>query len=181
MDYNSGWLALIDADGKTIQGFYDNRIGDYQEKIFDIGDADLNSVRLAVSGYRYDHVILGPWSVSFTVDQILPKDKVVFTPVDSPYFETVEITYSAITTSLWITLKEDSKGLGKYTSEVSDYISSFEPPYFTLSDGSMIALSDRGVIVDPIIATVDCLSEYFDIKTLHSITFCGEEYVFDCD
>ena len=178
MDYNYGWLHLLDGEGNTIQSFHDVSMGDYREMVFDVGDADLQTIRLAVTGYHYDYVIPGPWSVSFVADQKMPKETVTFTPIDSPYFKTIELTYSSLATSLWIPLKDedDMEGSG-YTRIVGDYISSFESPYLTLDDGSVVALGIQSMMVDPTIASADYRSEYFDISMLRSITFCGEEYI----
>jgi hypothetical protein len=55
-----------------------------------------------------------------------------------------------------------------------------DPPYLTLDDGTAIALedADSGMMFDYFGGSADYVSEYFDIGQLHSITFCGEEYIF---
>jgi hypothetical protein len=178
-DYNYGFLHLLSSDGSAIQSFYDRRIGAYHESVFDVRGIDLDAIQLAVSGPEFENVLLGPWNMSFTADQKMPKRTITVNPAESLYFEKIDITYSPLATSFEISLTgNDEWDVREYLSLVSNYIKSFEPPYYSLTDGSVITLDMHGMMVDPTIGSADYRSEYFDIEKLRSITFCGEEYFF---
>ena len=56
---------------------------------------------------------------------------------------------------------------------------SFDPPYFTLIDGSIVNLDMQGMMNDITVSSSWYRSEYFDIDMLYSLTLYGEVYFFD--
>ena len=181
-DYNVGYFSLLDASGTAIYSCFDICMNGYSEMVFDIGGLDLTTLRLAVSGSRIDNVVLGPWNMSFVVNQETPKKSISVIPSDSPYFKKLEIICSPLATSVQMLSDEWQESDGdifEYFQMVREYFSGFGAPYLTLKDGSTVILEMQSSMLDSMGGFDEYESIYFDIEELYSITFCGEEYLFN--
>lgn len=230
--YNHGWFHLLDGNGETLERVKEAGVGEYREMIFDVSAIDdLSNIKLAVSGERFDNIISGPWTISFIVNQELPKMSMTVVPQEStetgptavlsgnaeisvsvspsgsPYLTKLEIECSPMKTIIQMysinsniieledgTLMqigfEDFANMSatEYDDIMSEYFRGFrawfdvyEMPHLTLNDGSIVLLEygDSGMTYDYYGGWAGYVSEYFNIAELYSITFCGEEYVFD--
>jgi len=215
---NEGQLHVIDGNGERLGRLFEISRGSYNEMVFDIsGIGDLADIRLASDGEQIDNTLLGPWSISFVVEQELPR-LIIMTadpdgspnynavPQGSPYFVRLEIKCTPISTIIVMhsihsdiveledgTLmqvrpeefenKSDSEILeimGAFNNEVLAWFLEFDMPYLNLNVVSVIVLEwgGQGVFFDYYGGHASYVSEYFDIGSLYSITFCGEEYLF---
>ena len=69
-----------------------------------------------------------------------------------------------------------------YTKNMMDYVLSFGEPYLTLNDGSTIILvpnTGHSYGFGAGEGNAIYIGDYFDMGELHSITFCGDEYIFE--
>ena len=186
-DYNIGYFSLLDNSGTAISDFFSIRMAEYSEMAFNIGGLDLADLKLAVSGNRVDNVVLGPWNMSFVVDQETPKVSITAEPADSPYFSRIEVTCSPIATSIRLEMNEQADNETyyfedvEYLNNISRYFASYGLPYLTLDDGTIVNFEIYGLSFDITGGCGDYESAYFDVERLYSITICGEEYVFSRD
>ena len=178
---------MIDKNGNTIHNSHSIRAGRYEELLFDIGEkAILADYKLAISGVFYEHVIHGPWELSFTVTSELPMKSMTVFPVDSPYFTKVEIEVTPMKTVLIInphgSSELDEKEVIHHDikidlNEMVNYVFNSDWTYLTMQDGSVVTLDPSDSIFDTDIGWASYQSEFFDIDELYSITFCGEEFI----
>ena len=157
--------------------------------MFDIGEtAVLTDYKLAISGVFYEHVIHGPWELSFTVTSELPQKSMTVYPIDSPYFAKIQIEVTPIKTVLIINphgsreLKENETTIQNpeiNLNEMVNYVFDTDWTYLTLKDGTTIPLTPSDTIFDTDIGWTSYRSEFFETEELHSLTFCGEEFIFE--
>ena len=199
--YNTGGFTLLDDTGRSINSNYKISMGDYEELVFATENVrNLTALSLAVSGERIDNYTLGPWEMSFTIDQEMPKKNLSAFPLDSQYMALLDVTCSPMLTSIRfktinadlsdyiastlttetfaITPSEMTKETAKFESGMLSYIESYGQPFLTLNDGKIIYLEFRGGGYGFYDGKFDYVNVYYDIDKLHSITFCGAEYLF---
>ena len=169
---------------------------------------DLTDLRLALRGTEftgrqvYDNVIHGEWNISFAVEQAMQERTLTAYPEDNPFFAKLDVTCSPVRVAIQITAPgvvvdeynmvakpvdgyDDKTDVEKidiqhaFISGIMGYYQSFDNPILTLDDGSMIILERPECMFDDYGGSVWCSIDYFNIENLHSITFCGEEYLFD--
>jgi len=187
--FNRGFFSLIDKSGNTIHNSHSISAGRYEELLFDIGeDATLTDYKLAISGVFYEYVIHGPWELSFTVTSELPLRSMTAFPIDSPYFAKIEVEVTPMKTVLVINPHGSSEldenevtyhNIQIDLNEMVNYVFGSDWTYLTLHDGSIVVLNPFDTIFDIDIGWASYQSEFFDIDELYSITFCGEEFVFN--
>jgi len=190
-----------------IAAVFSDFIGELEYVDFDFENYDDMDWLMYFNGNRYEHTILGPWEMSFTVNAELSSKTLAAVPADSPYLAKIEISCSPMSTTIdmhshrlvngelidpgtVILQSDDTEAiaawqryvdeLDAYTLGMRDYIDSFGAPYLTFKDGS------TAILLVLYKAAYGCgdgqaiySGDYFDIEQLHSITFCGEEYIFD--
>jgi len=196
-------LCLVDGNGNVIDWYY-CVTGDDHELMFDIGDTtDFTGWKLALKGGEnvIDDVIRGEWRIQFTVEKAMDNRILIVYPDNDPVFSKLEVKCSPVMFSVSVTAhgaiidengywtrrvdgydkKTDSEKLDiqqKYINEITEYFLSFELPYLTLDDGTRIILEPRNDSFDWLGGSSWCSTNYYDIETIRSITFCGEEYLF---
>jgi hypothetical protein len=197
-------LCLVDSNDNVIDWYY-CVTGDDHELMFDISDnTDFTGWRLALKGGEsvIDNVIRGEWRIPFTVEKAMENRILIVYPGDDSIFSMLEIKCSPVMFSAnmavhgavisedgeWIRPlegydeKTDPEKINlqqEYINEITEYFLSFEPPYLTLNDGSRIILESINDSFDWLGGSVWCSTDYYDIETIQSITFCGEEYFFN--
>ena len=123
-------------------------------------------------------------------------------PDDSPVFARIEVTCSPVMTGIsmmahgaiidengyatraiegydYLTSDEKTEIQMVYINEILEYFRSFERPFLTLDDGTIIACEYPNDSFDWLGGGTWFPTNYFDIETLYSITICGEEYFFN--
>jgi len=196
-------LCLVDGNGNIIDWYY-CVTGDDHELMFDIGDnTDFTGWRLVLRGGEtvVDDVIRGQWSIDFTVEQAMQNRVLIAYPDDSPVFARLEVTCSPVMSGIRMTThgafidengnwtrnadgsedKTDPEKLdiqSEFSKEIIEYYLSFDRPYLTLDDGSIIALEHPNESFDWLGGSVWFPTDYYNIESLISITFCGVEYFF---
>ena len=199
-------LCVIDGTGNVIDWYYCVTGYDH-ELMFDIGDrADFTDWRLALKSWatEIDEVIHGSWRIPFTVEKAMEHRTLIVYLNDDPVFSKLEVECSPVKFDIRMTgqgvfinergestrlvegYDRDSGGRTsgieiqrEYANEIVEYYQSFELPYLTLEDGSIITLEPGNNMFDWLGGTVWCQTDYYDIETIRSITFCGVEYFFN--
>ena len=191
-----------------IDAIFSDFLGELEYVDFDFENNDQAAWLMYFNGNRYEHTIHGPWQMSFTVNAQIPPKTISVTPTDSPYLAKLDIRCSPMATTISV-YSHRSREVGgdlidpgdvfldsrdteaidawnRYVEETDaylfsmvDYIGSFGDPYLTLRDGSTITLSLINNFHGAGGGEDNYYGDYFDIEELYSITFCGEEYVFD--
>ena len=154
--------------------------------------ADVNigdSIEIYIDSFlSNEHVIHGPWELSFTITSELPLRSMTVFPVDSPYFAKIKIEVTPMKTVLVINphgsseLDENEvvfRDMKIDLNEMVNYVFDSGLTYLTLKDGSIVTLNPSDSIFDTDIGWASYQSEFFDIYELYSISFCGEEFVFN--
>ena len=207
MDLASG-VSAGDVVRFEIDAIFSNFLGELEYVDFDFENNDNAAWIMYFCGNRYEHTILGPWQMSFTVNAQIPPKTISACPADSPFLAKLDIECSPIATTISI-ISHRSREVGGdlidpkdvflnagdteaidawnryveetdvYTLSMLDYIRSFGEPYLTLKDGSIISLSQVRSSHGADGGQADYFGDYFDIGDLYSVTFCGEVYVFD--
>ena len=196
-------LCLVDGNGNVIDWYY-CVTGDVHELMFDIGDnTDFAGWRLALKGGEsvIVDVIRGEWRIDFAVEQAMQNRILIAYPEGSQAFARLEVTCSPVRTAIQMAAhgavidengnwtrqldgyddKTDSEKLdiqSMLIEETIGYYLSFVKPYLTLYDGRQFALEHPNESFDWLGGSVWFQTDYFDIESLRSITFCGEEYYF---
>jgi len=125
------------------------------------------------SGRRIESVIAGPWEFSFVVTTEMPEMKITVFP-ENENFTGLEIECSPMTTTILKHINESIE-----LKKVIEFIENHGSPFLTLINGENINLEPTGSIFHEDIGWSGYATEYFDISLLFSITFCGEEYIFN--
>jgi hypothetical protein len=176
----------------------------YVRNIAELGTASLhiNGIQnIEVWTEHVYEVIRGEWRIDFTVEQAMQNRILIAYPDASPVIAKLEVTCSPVRTSIrftahgavisengyWTRLVDgydemtDSDKIdvqSVFGSEIGDYYRSFDKPFLTLDDGSIITLEYPNEVFDWLGGSVWFPTEYYDIDSLMSITFCGVEYFF---
>ena len=191
-----------------IDAIFSNFLGELEYIDFDFENNDYEAWIMYFCGNRYEHTILGPWEMSFTVNAQIPPRTISVSPTDSPYLAKLDIECSPMATTISV-ISHRSREVGgdlidakdvylnagdneaidawnRYVEETDaymfsmvDYIRSFGEPYLTLTDGSIISLVRFRSSYVADGGQAYYFGDYFDIEDLYSITFCGEMYIFD--
>jgi hypothetical protein len=112
------------------------------------------------------------------IDMFSPRSRVVGGDAIDPR----EVFLNADDTAAIDAWNEYVAEMDAYTRSMRDYVLGFGEPYLTLNDGSTIILEPNTGFSYGFGAgegQAFYIGDYFDIEELHSITFCGEVYVFD--
>jgi len=178
-NYNNGYFELLDSENNRTSSYFDISINGYRELVFEIPKG-LSDYRLAITGEEIENVVHGPWNMSFVIDSEIPKKCLTAVPSASLYFSGIHVTCSPISTTIWLNCPEGFFGDGTLgiLKTMHDYYLSFDVPYLTLTDGSVIQLEASVSSFDNTGGSAELESVYFDISKLNSITICGEEYFF---
>jgi len=134
----------------------------------------LSEISYSESGRQIENVITGSWEFSFVVITEMPERNITVIPVNETYFTKLEIECSPMTTTI---LKHVNSNV--QIGKMIEFIDSFGYPYLKLTNDEIIILEPTGSIFDEDLGWSGYASEHFDINILHSITFCGEEYIFE--
>ena len=206
MDLASG-VSEGDVVHFEIDAIFSNFQGELEYIDFDFENNDHAAWVMYFCGNRYEHTILGPWEMNFTVNAQIPPKTISVSPTDSPYLAKLDIECSPMATIVSVISHrsrevggdlidpkdvflnaEDTEAIdawNRYIEEIDaymfsmvDYIKSFGEPYLTLNDGSIISLALVGNSYGAGGGQATYFGDYFDIEELYSITFCGEEYIF---
>ena len=196
-----------DVISLQIDAVFSNFVGELENIDFDFEKDDYVAWLMYFQGNRYEHTILGPWELRFTVSAVIPSKKITATPTGSQYLAMLEIECSPMETTITVysprsravggdvidpadvhldstdTVAIDAWNsyvfeLNAYMRSMMDYIDSFGEPYLTLKDGSVIHLAMTFRGFGDGSGQVTYFGDYFDVQELHSITFCGVAYVF---
>jgi len=196
-------LCLVDSNGNVIDWYY-CVTGDVHELMFDIGNnTDFTGWRIALKGGEsvVDDDIRGEWRLDFAVEQAMQNRILIAYPEGSQAFARLEVTCSPVRTAIQMTAqgavidedgnwtrqvdgyddKADSEKLdiqSMFIDKIIEYYLSFDKPHLTLIDGSTVALEHPNDSFDWLGGSVWFQTDYFDIESLRSITFCGDEYYF---
>ena len=191
-----------------IDAIFSNFLSELEYIDFDFENNDYEAWLMYFCGNRYEYTILGPWELGFTVNAQIPPKSISVSPTDSPYLAKLDIECSSITTTIDICShrsrevggdlidpkdvfldSRDSEAfdawnryveeIDAYTFSMLDYIDSFGDPHLTLKDGSIISLTGIRSSFGADGGQAMYFGDYFEIRELYSITFCGEVYVFD--
>jgi hypothetical protein len=189
-----------------IDTVFSNFIGELEYVDFDFENNDDAAWLMYFNSNRYEHTIIGPWEMSFTINTQIPSKTITVSPVDSPYLAKLDIECSPMATSInmyshrlvsgdlidprdVVLDSSDTEAIdawNRYVDEINaynvsmiDYIRNFGEPYLTLKDGSTIFLIQIRSSYGEGGGQAVYFGDYFDIGELYSITFCGVVYVFD--
>ena len=201
-------FCIIDGEGNATGICYQANNSGYLDMMFEIGEeTDLADLTLALWGDRLvtDTVIQGPWNVDFEVGQALDQRVLVAYPDEDPVFSKFEVTCSPVRFVVRMTAngvytdengytqregyekdanydRADAESLlaiqRELINELMGYFNSFETPYLTLEDGSMVALEPMENLFDMHGGEAWCRTDYYDIEAIRSVTLCGREYSF---
>jgi len=170
----------------------------YGNNIAELGIASFSADTL----YIADNVFRGSWKISYTVEKAMEHRNLIAYLDDDPILSKLEVTCSPVMCSIrmtahgaiidengdWIrqvdgynekTDSEKSDIQLEYISEIMNYVLSFEPPHLTLTDGSIIILEIINDSFDWLGGSFWNNTNYYDIETIQSITFCGVKYFFN--
>lgn len=175
-DPSYGNIRLVDTYGAAIWAKYGAFVGDYREEVFYIGDIEnLYELSLAFGGGTVTtEAIHGPWDFYFPITARAERISVTMQLEDSLHFGSVDVEISPMLTTIHLSpiANEDVYLLG-----MIDYVSSFNVPFITLSDGSRVELFMRdSMFCSENGGSYFFSSLYFDILDLHSITILDMEY-----
>ena len=170
----------------------------YGNNIAEIGTASFSADTI----YIADSVIHGSWKISYNVEKAMDNRTLIAYLDNDPMFSKLEVRCSPVIFSVSVTAHgvvtnergewtrlvngyEDMTSSEKtdiqlvYTNEIMEYFFSFELPYLTLTDGSIVVLEPRNDSFDWLGGSSWSPTNYYDIETIQSITFCGETYFFN--
>ncbi|MCL2153657.1 MAG: hypothetical protein FWH57_12010 [Oscillospiraceae bacterium] len=167
-------------------------------------DTILSGINLSLDSMTADRTVTtinGLWVINYTVEKSMDKRVLIAYPEDSPIIYKLEVTCTPVMFSFRITahgvivdengdhtrlvegyndLTSDEKSdiQMEFIEEIMDFYRSFDDPFLTLDDGSIIYLEPKNDSFDWLGGSSWCYTNYYDIETIKSITFCGEEYFF---
>ena len=148
-------------------------------------------------------VISGSWVIRYTVEKAMQNRILIVYPKDSPVFSKLEIKCSPVMFSMRMTAhgvfidengfttrqyidgyynmtsSEKSDIQMEFANKYIDYYLSFDDPFLTLDDGSIIMLQRINDMFDAYGGSFWYPTNYYDVEKLYSLTFCGEEYFFN--
>ena len=198
-------FCIIDGTGNATGIYYQVNNSGYLDMMFEIDtDADLKDLTLALWGDQFieDNAVRGSWNMNFAVDQSAQNRVLIAYPEESPVFSRLEVICSPVRVEIKMTvhdividengdiiryvdgyeLRTDTEKLDiqkEYIDEIVEYYQSFDKPFLTLDDGSVIAIENQNNSFDWLGGSVWVSTDYYDIESIRSITFCGEEYYFN--
>jgi len=175
-DPSVGNILLVDKYGIAMWAKYGAFVGDYREEVFYIDDIEnLDELSLAFGGGTVTtEVIHGPWNFYFPITARAERTSFTMQLQDSLHFRSVDVEISPMLTTIHLSpiANEDVFLLG-----MIDYVSSFNMPFITLTDGSRVELFMRdSMFCSENGGSYFFSSLYFDILDLHSITILDVEY-----
>jgi hypothetical protein len=108
-------------------------------------------------GTKVEQSIAGPWSIAFTVEkEALAKKLSTHVPDGSPFFKSIEVTSSPLSTTIWLYANDseakERERIGQLRGEQQveeerqwqherlRYFASFGNPYLTMEDGRTVEL-----------------------------------------
>ena len=173
MNYNSGSLFLMDADGNMIFPVFGISAGDYDELVFDIVGFRADELRIASVGMVADEVLYGPWEFSFPISAQAERVHLEAPLQTSERFTHADIDISSMTTRITLYGADAIADMESFR-KMHDYIVGGEH-FLTLTCGSVMELFFESISSGDDITEARFNSLYFDVSALRSVTIFGEE------
>ena len=168
----------------------------------EIGDSVSFSIEYILSGVSYDaesgldmifylgesyhyllsstvnDIVSGSWNFTFVVTATAERITFTATVQESQYFERLHIEISPMVTTIGFIAMPDllTTDNQNMPQRMGEYVWSFDYPFFTLKDGSIVELFVNAVSADYDRNVFIYASLYFDMQQLYSITVLGTEY-----